>query len=501
VQVRVDRQSKVPLYRQVADQLRALIVGGVLPGGHRLPSERDLARELGVNRTTVVNAYGSLAADGLVEGRVGVGTVVRGRTEPEPERPAAPMPWSEAIRYRPRGADSALADRVAHWSANPGVISLASGGVDISRSPHLDLPGLVRQVVDEGASLLEDSPIAGMGALREELARRLRLKGCADATAGQVLITSGSQQGLYLVARLLVEPGDVVLVESPTYLGTLSVLRSMGARTVGVPVDEQGMMVEAVEHYLAHSDIRLIYTNPNFQNPTGSAMSNARREALLRLAERYHTPILEDDLHGDLAFSGSVAPPLRALDRQDHVVYLGGLSSTLGSGLRLGWVLAPPATVSALLRLRQDMDLHPNSLVQMVAAELLRSDRYAAHVRWLRETLATRRDALDSALRRHMPAGVRWNRPDGGLYTWLTLPAGMNAAELLERAGEAGVTFAPGAMFCPQAGGESALRLAIGLRDEDEIGEGVRRLGLAVAESEGRGEAGRPDPGSKRAFV
>lgn len=502
VQLHIDREARVPLYRQVADQIRGQIIEGVLPGGHRLPSERELARELGVNRTTVVNAYGALAADGLVEGRVGVGTVVLGRAETDAGPGGSPMPWSGAVRYRSRGPEAALAERVAYWSARPGVISLAAGGVDIGGSPHLHLPETVRRVVEEqGADLLEDSPIAGLTALREELARRLRLKGCQDAGPGQILITSGSQQGLYLVARLLLDPGDAVLVESPTYLGTLSVLRSIGVRTVGVPVDEQGMVVEAAEHYLAHSAVRLICTNPNFQNPTGSTMSAERRRALLRLAQRYQTPILEDDLHGDLAFDGAAPPPIRTMDAGGHVVYLGGLSASLGSGLRLGWVLAPPAVVNPLLRLRQDMDLHPNSLVQMVAADLLRGDSYPAHLAWLRGELAARRDALVAALGRHLPDAVHWARPEGGLYAWCTVPEDLDAGEVLERAGELGVTFAPGAMFYAQGGGENALRLAIGLRNAEEITEGVRRLGLAVTACLGRPPIGRPDPGLKRAFV
>ncbi len=502
VQLHIDRDSKTPLYRQVADQIRGRIVEGVLPGGHRLPSERELARELGVNRTTVVNAYGALAADGLVEGRVGVGTVVLGRPETDPDLSGSAMPWAGAVRYRPRGAEAGLADRVAYWSARPGVISLADGGVEIGGSPHLNLPEVVRRVVErQGAELLEDSPVAGLTVLREELSRRLRLKGCHDAGPGQVLITSGSQQGLYLVARLLLDPGDAVLVEAPAYLGTLSVLRSMGVRTVGVPVDEQGMVVEAAEHYLAHSAVRLIYTNPNFQNPTGSTMNMERRRALLRLAQQYQTPILEDDLHGDLAFDGAAPPPIRSLDTGGHVVYLGGLSSLLGSGLRLGWVLAPPPVVNALLRLRQDMDLHPNSMVQMVAADLLRGEDYPAHLAWLRATLRGRRDALAAALSRHLPDGIRWARPEGGLYAWCSLPDGMDAGQLLERAGELGVTFAPGAMFYAQGGGENALRLAIGLRAEDEITEGARRLGRAVAECLGRPPTCRPDPCLKRAFV
>ncbi|NPV06849.1 MAG: PLP-dependent aminotransferase family protein [Anaerolineae bacterium] len=498
----VDREGKVPLYRQIEQQIRALILEGILPAGHRLPSERELAERLGVNRTTVVNAYGSLAADGLVEGRVGVGTVVLGATEELAEPPALPLAWSGLMRSRPRWPETGIGERVAQLSSRPGVISFATGVADITGSPHLALAQVVQRVVNSRmAALLEDSPIAGLTPLREELARELRFKGCRDASAGQVIVTSGTQQGLYLVARLLLDPGDVVLVESPTYLGALSVFRSIGARPVGVPVDDEGMQVEAAGHYLAHADVRLIYTNPNFQNPTGSLMSLDRRAALLALARRHQIPILEDDLHGELHFEDPLPPPIRSLDDGGYVVYLGGLSSLLGSGLRLGWVLAPPPIVEPLLRLRQDMDLHPNNLVQLVVHDLLRGESFPAHLHWLRQTFRRRRDAMLQALERHMPAGVGWSQPAGGLYVWCALPDGVASSDLLERAGELGVSFAPGPMFFTHAGGEGFMRLGFAFRSEGEIAEGVRRLARAIEDLARRPGVRRADPSQERPFV
>jgi DNA-binding transcriptional MocR family regulator len=501
VQLRIDRESRTPLYRQIEQQIREMILEGVLPSGYRLPSERELAQRLGVNRTTVVNAYGSLAADGLVEGRVGAGTVVLAATETA-ERPGLPLAWSGLMRFRPRWPETGIGERVAHLSARPGVISLATGVADISGSPYLALDEALERRVRAGmAALLEDSPVAGLTALREELAGDLRFKGCRDASAGQVIITSGTQQGLYLVARLLLDPGDVVLVESPAYLGALSVFRSLGARMVTVPVDEDGMQVEAVEGYLSRADVRLIYTNPNFQNPTGTLMSPGRRAALLALAQRHQIPILEDDLHGDLHFDGPLPPPIRSLDEGGYVVYLGGLSSLLGPGLRLGWVLAPPPIVEPLLRLRQDMDLHPNNLIQLVVYDLMRGEFFRAHVDWLREAFRSRRDAMLAALEQYMPAGVRWNRPAGGLYLWCTLPDGVRASDLLERAGELGVCFAPGPMFFAQGAGESFMRLGFAFRSEVEITEGVRRLATAIEDLARRPGARRSDPSLERPFV
>ncbi|MBC7237375.1 MAG: PLP-dependent aminotransferase family protein, partial [Chloroflexi bacterium] len=232
MQITIERNGRMPVYRQIESQIRSLILEGRLPQGARLPSERILAQHLGVNRTTVVNAYRELAADGLVEGRVGYGTIVLGSSpQREQAKPFLGMPlmWTSLIRPRVRGLQNPLLRRVADLASRQGVISLATGVPEVTSSPHLRLEQAVRQVIASGQRpLLQDSPIAGLMPLRAELARRLVMKGCSKPSAKQLLILSGSQQGLYLVAQLLLEPGDVVLVESPTYLGALEVFRATG---------------------------------------------------------------------------------------------------------------------------------------------------------------------------------------------------------------------------------------------------------------------------------
>ncbi|MGQ9553780.1 MAG: MocR-like pyridoxine biosynthesis transcription factor PdxR [Anaerolineae bacterium] len=481
MQLALQPKSNTPIYRQIESQIRALILSGRLPQGCRLPSERALAQRLGVNRTTVVNAYRELAADGLIAGHVGQGTLVLGIAPRQEEESSfsVPLAWTGLIRSRPR--ESSLARRVATLSVQEGIISLAAGTSDPLPSPYLHLERAIKRVLAVGSQeLLEDSPAEGLPSLRVELARRLALNGCGKVSPRQVFVLSGSQQGLYLVAQLLLQPGDAVLVESPTYLGALEVFHAVGARLVGVPLDEWGMQVEAAERLLAHAGVRLIYTIPNFQNPTGSTLSGERRKRLLSLAQRYQVPILEDDLYGDFSYGASPPAPIRALDANGYVLYLGSLSPLLGSGLRLGWLLVPPAVTEPLLALRQAMDLHPNNFVQAVVRELIADGSLEAHLEWVRRVYARRRDAIVSALQQHMPAEVRWHNPEGGFFIWCSLPEPLTGRQLLEEAAATGVVFVPGELFFPNGNGERFLRLNFAHLPEEDVEEGVRRLASAL---------------------
>ncbi|MBC7237930.1 MAG: PLP-dependent aminotransferase family protein, partial [Chloroflexi bacterium] len=281
-------------------------------------------------------------------------------------------------------------------------------------------------------------------------------------------------------------------VESPTYLGALEVFRATGARLIGVPVDEQGMRIEAAEQIMGHVNARLIYTNPNFQNPTGSTLSAERRAALLSLAQRFQVPILEDDLHSELSYDTSAPAPIRAADEGGCVLYLGSLSPVLGPGLRLGWLVAPSAVIESLTTLRQAMDLHPSNFIQEVVYELLISGSFDAHLEWVRRAYAARRDVMLAALRQYMPESVRWNRPQGGFYVWCSLEKSLHSRELLEEAAAEGVVFVPGEAFFPDGRGEQFIRLSFAHAPTEEIAEGIRRLAKAVRKLEKREWRGSP---------
>jgi GntR family transcriptional regulator/MocR family aminotransferase len=294
------------------------------------------------------------------------------------------------------------------------------------------------------------------------------------------LVTSGSQQALALVAHLLLRPGDVVLVESPTYVGAIDLFHSLDVRLLGVPVDEQGMRVGQVEDLLRTASPRLIYTIPTFQNPTGTCMSGRRRRQLIDLADRYNVPILEDDFAGDLRYGGRAQPTLKALDPGGRVIHASTFSKILIPGIRVGFLVAEGPVYEQLLACKRAIDLATSNLMQRALEAYITVGRYQAHVRRACRLYRRRRDAMLTALERHMPAGARWRSPQGGLFVWLQLPAGLSADELHPLAGEEGVTFAPGSFFFPGERPQSYLRLNFVMNSTEVMEEGIRRLGQAV---------------------
>jgi GntR family transcriptional regulator/MocR family aminotransferase len=302
-----------------------------------------------------------------------------------------------------------------------------------------------------------------------------------QARAQDVLITSGSQQALALVCQVLVKAGDVILVEKPTYNLALELFRALNLKIIGVPVDEHGMQVEWLESMLQQYHPRLIYTIPNFQNPSGACLSGARRRQMLALAERYNVPILEDDFVGDLRYDGHAQPAIKALDSGGWVIYVGTFSKMLMPGLRVGYLLAQGPIFERLARQKRVQDLTTAPLMQRVLDQYVTVGRYQAHLRRSTRIYRQRRDAMLAAIRHFLPTGVSVFSPQGGLFIWLKLPDGVSALSLLRLALEMGVEFAPGTRFFTNpVEGEPFLRLNFAACTPDEIDKGIRRLGLAL---------------------
>jgi DNA-binding transcriptional MocR family regulator len=295
-----------------------------------------------------------------------------------------------------------------------------------------------------------------------------------------LMVLSGSQQGLWLVARGLLAPGDTVLVETPTYLGALRVFAAAGLRIVGVACDREGMEPEALRGALDRYRPRLIYCLPTFQNPSGATMGLARRYALLELAQRYQTPILEDDPYGELFYANEPPPPLAALDQSGSVLYLGTCSKILFPGIRLGWIAAPRPVIARLGLWRQYIDLHANTPGQAGLDGFLREGLLDAHLARVRQRYCEKRDLLADALATMGHGLLHWQRPDGGYYLWCTLEGGLQARDAQEEAARLGVAFVPGDAFYPNAGGESHLRLNFTGPDAASLQEGARRIGQAL---------------------
>jgi 2-aminoadipate transaminase len=400
--------------------------------------------------------------------------------------------WALRFAQRTLGVSSSTIRELLKLTEQPDIISFAGGLPAPEVFPIERIEEATRYVLEtHGRAALQYSTTEGYLPLRELLVRHMARYGI-KVTPSHILITSGAQQALDLIGKLLINPGDSVLTEEPTFLGAIQAFTAYQARYVTVPIDEEGLCVDQLEEAL-RAGPKFLYVLPNFQNPSGTTLSLERRQRLVELASRYGAPIVEDDPYGQLRYEGKHLPPLVKIDAEYHgcangersfrggVLYLGTLSKVLAPGLRLGWVVAPEEVIAKLAQLKQGTDLHTSTLTQMVAYETALGGFIDQHVRFIRRVYRERRDAMLAAMDRSFPAGVRWTRPQGGLFLWVTLPQGLDSARLLEDALERKVAFVPGAPFFPRGGGTETLRLNFSYCTPERIEEGVGRLGEVLA--------------------
>ncbi|HEY9868461.1 MAG TPA: PLP-dependent aminotransferase family protein [Candidatus Obscuribacterales bacterium] len=486
---RVDRlpSRAVPMYARICQAVRGGIESGQLPANTKLPTNRELAALLKIDRSTVSRAYLELEKAGLVESHVGRGTFVtqgasgKERAASPPTGPA--VPWNEVFSRFSQTAFAMLSRQWAASALDAEVISFAGGIPTQEFFPEQEFREILSHLnrAGQSADMFSYSPSEGHPALRRQLRQYLSEEGPAVGDE-ELLIVSGSQQGIDLVAKTLVDPGDVVLIEEPTYVWANCIFSAAQARCVPVPVDAQGLRVDVLESVLSRHSAKLLYVMPTFQNPTGATLSMERRAQLLALARRYRLPILEDNFVVDLRYDGMPLPSLRALDAdRSAVISQGTFSKALCPGLRLGWLVAPEPVMVRLRLAKRACDLSTNSLAQAVMAEYLRRGLYRRHLELVRSAYRKRRDAMCNAIVRHLGSQVRWSKPDGGLFLWAALPAGLSSRELLSFAERQGVIFSPGDAFFLNGDRQEHLRLSFIQHDEPAIEEGIARLGRALA--------------------
>lgn len=417
-------------------------------------------------------------------------------SESPPANGAAPfVAWPERLAQRMATMKSSAIRELLKLTAAPDVISFGGGLPAPELFPAAEIAAAAGRVLAERPqTALQYSTTEGDPELRDMLVRHMSRYGVV-AERKNVLVTSGSQQALDLVGKLLLDPGDLVVVEEPTYLGALQAFNAYQPRYLSVPMDDAGVALAPLERAL-RAGPKFLYLLPNFQNPCGVTMTLDRRRQVVELACRYGVPILEDDPYGQLRYEGAHLPPLVRLDAEHHgshqgpaldggVIYLGTLSKTLAPGLRIGWVVAPATVIDKLVQVKQGADLHTSTFAQMVAHETAKGGFVDRHVRALRVVYRERRDAMLAALARRMPAGTTWTQPAGGLFLWVELPPGLDSREVLKLAVEAKVAYVPGASFHANGGGERTLRLNFSYCPPAVIDEGIRRLGEAVARAAG----------------
>jgi GntR family transcriptional regulator/MocR family aminotransferase len=498
MRIPLDRESGIPLYQQISSYLREAILSGNLTADTRLPACRQLAHDLGINRTTVENAYAELEADGLVFSRMGSGTYVL----PQHSIPAitknnleTPWPlWQQSVQDRNTVSRSDLVEEGLLASGHPHPISFASGVSDSRQFPVDEFRKVIQAVMKrDQIATLEYGEKSGYAPLREGIARILASQGL-QTHPENILITAGSQQAIFLISQVLLKPNDTVLVEEPTYSGALDLFRALGFQITGIPMDGQGMQVEKLEKLLQQYHPKLIYTVPNFHNPTGTCLSSVRRRELIVLADKYNVPIIEDDFVGDLRYEGHVQPSLKALDPGGQVIYISTFSKMLMPGLRVGFIVADGPVYESLLNFKRLSDLATPTLIQRALDAYVTVGRYQAYLHHSNQVFRKRRDAMLESIHRHLSQNVSFETPKGGLFIWLRLPESILADELLSVACREGVSFAPGNFFFTDGtNGREWIRLNFASQPAEDIEEGIKRLGAAMRRMKAKSNL-RPQP-------
>lgn len=479
----LDRHSVIPLYLQIEETLRCAILDGSLKEGDKLPSTRMLAAELAISRLTVENAYGELAAKGFLEARRGSGAYVRHPYAPPAHTTGRPTPFDDgAFPVDPFTTGASRLDGHADTPLPPEVINFAAGIGNPRIFPQEAFRKVMHSVLRRHADeAFHYGDYCGYYPLRDTLARILSLQGI-PARPEQILITNGSQQALSLVSQTLLRPGDTVLVEEPTYAEALTLFALQGIRTVPIPCDADGLCTDALPALLAAHRPALIYTIPNFQNPTGRCLSEPRRRQLVALAAAAGVTLLEDDFVGDLRYEGAALPSLRSLATGGGVIYIGTFSKMLMPSIRIGYLVADAVLYPRLAQRKHLDSFTTSSLLQRSLDAFVTVGSYQRQLQRACRLYRRLRDVAAEALARHLPEGCRMELPAGGLFLWLQLPPDIPVSRLMPLAWQEKVTFARGACFYrdnPQA--EFTLRLNFSANTPERTLAGIERLARAMA--------------------
>ena len=371
----------------------------------------------------------------------------------------------------------------------PEIISFAGGLPAPELFPTEDLKKVDEAVLTkEGQAALQYGTTEGYTPLREQIAGRMKKSFMVDCTPENIVITSGSQQGLSLLAQIFLNPGDVVLVESPTYLGAINAFKLCGPEFVEVPTDDKGIIPEELEKILAkYGDrVRMMYVIPEFQNPTGITWPLERRKAVMDIMNKHDIPVIEDDPYGELRYEGQTMPTLKSMDTKGNVIFLGSFSKIFMPGLRIGWMVAHHDILEKAVMLKQTVDLQSSSFAQRQASYYIDMYDLDAHVAKIRELYGKRRTLMYDSMKKYFPQGLSFTYPEGGLFTWVTLPENIDAKAIMPEVIEKKVAYVPGGAFYPNGGNGNHFRLNYSNMPEDRIVEGIKRLAEVLKEKMGK---------------
>ncbi len=480
IKIKLDRQSKTPLYRQIASQIIDNITVGTLKEGVCLPAERKLAAILGVNRSTVINAYHDLEKQGYVTPHVGKGTVV---TSVQFREQADSFGWQELLSGHGESLMNAYNFTMSELLRQRDLIAMDSGIAAPELYPKKKFAEICQKILfSEADVILQYDSAHGIRSFRETLTSIMQNRS-VEVSPDNIIVLNGSQEGLDLISRILLEPGDCVIMEEPTFLGAIDIFRAYGVRIIGVPVDSDGMVVSRLENIICRVRPKFIYTIPTFQNPTGVCMSMERRQRLLEIAGKHHIPIIEDDAYGLLNYGESETPALKSLDKHGNVVYVSSMSKMLCPGLRLGWMATPPSLTPFVAAGKQLTNLHTNNVLQRMVDLFYREGHLQDHIIRSRRYYSDKLHLMLAALEKHAPRGLQWNKPTGGFYIWATLPENLSAIQVLQEAVKNKVSFVAGPVFYHNSDGHNKIRLNFSYTKPELINEGIKTLCYIIKNS------------------
>lgn len=470
------KRRRPALYKQIAQDLERRISSGEFPPGSKLPSERTLAKEWNVNRSTVVSAYEELRALGLIERMQGSGSRVSSDIWGL-ARHRLPN-WPKLVENGAFLPNAPLLRHIRKETLDHDLIDFASGEL----SPDLFPAASFRRILSEQPfdwQLGYDHP-QGSPELRAIIAEHVRQERGINATPSSILITSGAQQALYLVIQCLLKPGDAVAIEDPSYCYSLRSFRSAGLKLCYLPVDRDGINPDDILALHREHRLKMVFLNPHFQNPTGETLSPARKQRVLELSAELGIPVIEDDPYSMTAFSGTPVPTLKSLDRNGTVLYISSLTKIIASGLRIGWVIGPQTVIERLADAKQQVDFGHSIFPQWVAHQFLSSPDYEGHMDHLRAALHARRERFVKALREKLGNEVELFLPEGGIHLWCRFRNELDGNAVLTEAIRRGVVFVPGNVLGTD---KHAIRFTFGRAEEKSIEEGIQRFAEAYREA------------------
>lgn len=464
-----DRKSKVPVYRQIVQYMCDKVASGEWPIGTRLPSQRVLAEQFHVNRSTISTAIDELTSYGIISGRYGAGTQIISNTW-SLMLPTA-LNWKKFISAGYFKENNHRIQQINHFEFAPNIVRLGTGELDPRLFPTKMWTEILQKLSTDITSLGYAEPL-GLLKLRKAIAEHMKKIGI-DCTPENILITSGALQALQLIASCLLEDGSTVFTEAPSYLKSIQMFQSIGLNLDGIPMDQDGMQYWRIGKRLKNTE-SILYTIPTNHNPTGTTMPSGRREELMDFCVKNRLPIIEDGVYQELCFDDDAPMPLKALDENGMVMYLGSASKALAPGLRIGWIVASEPVIQRLGDAKMQMDYGASSLSQLVFAEFLNSGKYDRYIDGLKGVLKKRRDNALKTLDKYFSKIATWNRPIGGFYIWLTFNDDVEIDGLFEKAIEQGILLNPGDIYDFKH--DRSLRLSFAYVTEGEFDAAVEKL-------------------------